>query len=48
MQIVNGRIITPDGVLTDHTLITDGGLIRALIPSDSAPPDSEMIDAGGQ
>jgi N-acetylglucosamine-6-phosphate deacetylase len=48
MQIVNGRIITPDAVLTGHTLITDGSLIRAITTRESAPPNSEIIDARGQ
>ena len=48
MQIINGKIITPDAVLTDHTLIIDGSRISAIVPTQSAPPDDEIIDAQGQ
>lgn len=47
MQITNGKIITPDGVLTDHTLVLEGSTIAAIVPAKDALADSEVIDAGG-
>ncbi|MBZ0302939.1 MAG: N-acetylglucosamine-6-phosphate deacetylase [Anaerolineae bacterium] len=47
MQIVNGSIITPDAVLTDHTLVIEGRTIQAIVPSESAPADPLVIDARG-
>src|SRR5690606_26215923 len=47
MQITNGKIITPDGVLTDHTLVLEGSTIAAIVPAKDAPADSEVINAGG-
>src|SRR5690606_12197689 len=47
MQITNGKIITPDGLLTDHTLVLEGSTIAAIVPAKDALADSEAIDAGG-
>jgi N-acetylglucosamine-6-phosphate deacetylase len=47
MQITNGKIITPDGVLTDHTLVLDGSTIQAIVPANAAPSEGEVINAQG-
>ncbi len=48
MQIINGQIITPQTVLTDHTLVIEGSTITAIVPADTAlPPDEMIIDAHG-
>lgn len=47
MQIINGQIITPQAVLTDHTLVIEGSTIAAIVPADMAPPDETIVDARG-
>jgi N-acetylglucosamine-6-phosphate deacetylase len=47
MQIINGRIITPDAVLTDHTVVIEGERIQRIVPAAAAPPDAEIINARG-
>ena len=48
MQIINGKIITPDAVLTDHTIVLEGDRIHAIVPAHSAPSDPDRLDAHGQ
>ena len=36
MRIINGKIITPDAVLTDSTLVLNAGKITAIEPTASA------------
>lgn len=47
MHIINGRIITLDTVLDGHTLVIEAGKIAAIVPAESAPPASEILDAQG-
>ena len=45
MRIINGQIITPDAVLTDHEVVIENDKISAIQPRTSARDDA--IDAGG-
>lgn len=47
MHIINGRIITLDTVLDGHTLVIEAGKIAAIVPAESVPPASEILDAQG-
>jgi len=46
-QIVNGRILTPQGWLEGGSLVVDGNKIKAVLPSNLHVVDAEIIDAGG-
>lgn len=47
MRIINGKIVTPDAVLTDHELIIDNGTISAIQPTSATTTEPQTIDAGG-
>lgn len=47
LKIRNGNIITPDGILTNHTLLITGGIITGISASDIDAPGAAELDAGG-
>jgi N-acetylglucosamine-6-phosphate deacetylase len=47
MRIINGKIITPDAVLTDSTLVIREGKIAAIEPATASAPDEPILDAHG-
>ena len=48
MRIINGRIITPDAVLTDSSLVIHNGKIAAIESAANAALDETMLNAHGQ
>ena len=46
-QIINGRILTPEGWLEGGSVIIDGNKIKAVSNSDLHIVDAEIIDAKG-
>ncbi|HVV56152.1 MAG TPA: N-acetylglucosamine-6-phosphate deacetylase [Mucilaginibacter sp.] len=47
LKIRNGNIITPDGILTNHTLLITDGIITEISASDIDAPDAAETDAQG-
>ncbi|MCX7886747.1 MAG: N-acetylglucosamine-6-phosphate deacetylase [Verrucomicrobiae bacterium] len=49
MVITNGKIISPQGVLENHAILIENGIIRRILPRSLAPtaPEAEVIDADG-
>ncbi len=47
MRIINGKIITPDAVLVDSTLVIQDQKITAINPAIFVSPDETTLDAGG-
>lgn len=48
-RIINGTIVTPHQILTDRTLLIEGGKIAAIVPAAEASggPREQVIDARG-
>ncbi len=44
--IINGRIVLPDGVVSDRALLF-GSQITGIVPADQVPPGAEVLDAQG-
>lgn len=49
LSITNGKIITPQGVIENHALVIENGIIQRIVPASLAPPapEAEVIDAAG-
>lgn len=50
VYIKNGKIITPDGILENHVLVYENGLISGIYPADAihfAQDECEWMDADG-
>lgn len=45
--IIHAKAVTPVGILSDATLLLEGGLIRAIGTDLAVPADAEVLDAGG-
>jgi N-acetylglucosamine-6-phosphate deacetylase len=47
--IINGRVVCPGKVLSRHCIVTDGGRIRQIAPTDQVlwPEDATVVDAHG-
>ncbi len=43
----NGVVVTPDGVLSGHDVIVEGGRITAVVPSEAVPAGVERTDLAG-
>ena len=51
MLILNGQIVTPDAILTDHALYVENGVIAAIGRTGELRaryPQAETLDARGQ
>jgi N-acetylglucosamine-6-phosphate deacetylase len=48
LKIFNGKIITPNGIIDDGTLLIRDGLIHDIVQGNPAVDGAEEIDAGGQ
>lgn len=44
---VNARIVTENGLVNDHALLTEGGRISAVVPCDAVPSTAHITDLGG-
>lgn len=47
LALINGRVITPSGVLEGATLLIENGRIAELLPDGVVPSDREVFDARG-
>ena len=45
--IIHAKAVTPNGILSDATLLLEDGLIRAIGTDLAVPADAEVLDAGG-
>jgi N-acetylglucosamine-6-phosphate deacetylase len=48
MTIINGRIITPDGVIDRGIVLVERGKIKAVVPGQAILASGLVIDAGGR
>lgn len=48
LKIYNGKIITPDGIIPDGSVIIKNGVIEAVVPGNPEVPGSLVIDAKQQ
>jgi N-acetylglucosamine-6-phosphate deacetylase len=46
--LTGGRLLTPAGILDDHTLMLEGGRIAAIVPAAEVPPGCPTENLGGQ
>ncbi|HVV04042.1 MAG TPA: hypothetical protein VHC96_07440, partial [Puia sp.] len=47
IKIINGRVITPGGVLEGGVVLVEGGIIRSVGEEDVPAAGAEIIDAAG-
>lgn len=45
--VINGKIITPDGLVTDKAVWMEGGKVVALPDTSDVPENVSVVDAGG-
>ena len=47
VALVNGRVLTPAGVVADHAVLVEGGKIAAVVPVAEVPAGAERQDLAG-
>ena len=47
VALVNGRVLTPAGVVDDHAVLVEGGKVAAVVPMVEVPAAAERHDLAG-
>ncbi|MDR6627820.1 N-acetylglucosamine-6-phosphate deacetylase [Caulobacter segnis] len=47
VALINGRVLTPAGVVDGHAVLVEGGKVAALVPMAEVPADAERQDLAG-
>jgi N-acetylglucosamine-6-phosphate deacetylase len=47
VAFVNGRVLTPAGVVDDHAALVEGGTVSAVVPMSEVPAGAERQDLAG-
>ncbi len=47
VALINGRVLTPAGVVADHAVLVEGGKVAAVVPMAEVPVGAERQDLAG-
>ncbi|MDR6626112.1 N-acetylglucosamine-6-phosphate deacetylase [Caulobacter segnis] len=47
VALINGRVLTPAGVVDGHAVLVEGGKVAAVVPMARVPADAERQDLAG-